>query len=181
MIFWDPEIYTRTWNFATHAHNGQTVPGTDHPYINHIGNVAMEVMTAIAKSESFHKPNLAIQCALLHDVLEDTYATYELVYAKFGVQVADGVKALTKNEDLPSKEEQMADSLQRIRLQPHEVWMVKMADRISNLQPPPAHWSKEKINNYRNEAMIIYNELQNASEYLSNRLKKKIVFYDSYC
>jgi hypothetical protein len=30
-MFWDPEIYTHTWNFAAHAHNGQTVPGTDLP------------------------------------------------------------------------------------------------------------------------------------------------------
>ncbi len=42
MMFWDPKIYTRTRNLATHAHNGQPVPGTDPPYINHIGNVAME-------------------------------------------------------------------------------------------------------------------------------------------
>jgi guanosine-3',5'-bis(diphosphate) 3'-pyrophosphohydrolase len=183
MMFWDPEIYTHTWNFATHAHNnnGQTVPGTDLPYINHIGNVAMEVMTAIAKSESFHNPNLAIQCALLHDVLEDTGETYELVHAKFGVEVADGVKALTKNKQLRTRKEQMADSLQRIRLQPHEVWMVKMADRISNLQPPPKGWSDEKTGKYRDEANLIVGSLRDASEYLSNRLKKKITFYDSYC
>jgi guanosine-3',5'-bis(diphosphate) 3'-pyrophosphohydrolase len=177
MPIWKPDLYIRAWNFASHAHNGQTVPGTDLPYINHIGNVAMEVMTAIAKSESFHKPNLAVQCALLHDVIEDTKTTYELVYANFGVEVADGVQALTKNEKLPSKEEQMADSLQRIRLQPHEVWVVKMADRITNLQPPPAHWSKEKINNYKNEAMIIYSELKDASELLASRLFQKIDGY----
>ena len=181
MMFWDPETYTHTWNFATHAHNGQTVPGTDHPYINHIGNVAMEVMTAIAKSESFHNANLAIQCALLHDVLEDTDATYELVHANFRVEVADGVQALTKNENLPSKEEQMADSLQRIRLQPHEVWMVKMADRISNLQPPPKGWSNEKTRKYRDEANLIVGSLGDANEFLSNRLKEKIAFYDRHC
>ena len=181
MIFWNPEIYTDAWNYAAHAHNDQKVPGTDHPYINHIGNVAMEVMTAIAKRASFQKPDLAIQCALLHDVLEDTDETYESVKDNFGAEVADGVQALTKVQQYGTKEEQMADSLRRIELQPHEVWIVKMADRISNLQPPPAHWDKEKRNKYKNEALLIYSELKDACEYLSNRLKEKIAFYERYC
>lgn len=42
------------------------------------------------------------------------------------------------------KKLQMQDSLRRIKSQPREVWMVKMADRITNLQPPPGHWSEEK-------------------------------------
>ena len=164
MIFWNPEIYTDAWNYAAHAHNGQKVPGTDHPYINHIGNVTMEVMTAIAKSASFQKPDLAIQCALLHDVIEDTDETYESVNDNFGVEVADGVRALTKSKQLQTKKERIADSLQRIISQPHEVWIVKMADRISNLQRPPAYWVKVKINKYKKEAMIIYNELKDASD-----------------
>ena len=181
MIFWNPEIYTRAWNFASNAHNGQKVPGTELPYINHLGNVAMEVMTAIAKSASLQKPDLAIQCALLHDVIEDTDETYESVNDNFGVDVAKGVQALTKNKQLQTKKERMADSLKRIKLQPHEVWIVKMADRISNLQPPPAYWVKVKISKYKNEAMIIYDELKDANEYLSNRLKEKIDFYERYC
>jgi (p)ppGpp synthase/HD superfamily hydrolase len=181
MIFWNQEIYTDAWNYAAHAHIGQKVPGTDHPYINHIGNVAMEVMTAIAKSASLEKPDLGIQCALLHDVIEDTDETYESVNDNFGAEVANGVQALTKNKQLQTKKERMADSLKRIRLQPHEVWIVKMADRISNLQRPPAYWVKLKINKYKNEAMIIYNELKDADEYLSNRLKGKIAFYEKYC
>ena len=34
-----------------------------------------------------------------------------------------------------------------MKTQPIEVWMVKLADRITNLLPPPAHWNEEKIEN----------------------------------
>jgi hypothetical protein len=46
-----------------------------------------------------------------------------------GNEIADGVIALSKNTILPSKEEQMKDSIARIKQQPKEVWMVKMCDR----------------------------------------------------
>jgi hypothetical protein len=39
------------------------------------------------------------------------------------------VRALTKDASLPTNEA-MADSLRRVRLQPPEVWAVKLSDRI---------------------------------------------------
>ena len=65
----------------------------------------------------------------------------------FGKDVADGVLALTKNENLP-KEDRMRDSLERLLKQPKQVQIVKLADRITNLQAPPHYWTKEKIVNY---------------------------------
>lgn len=66
--------------------------------------------------------------------LIDTEATYEEVTSLFGKSVADGVNALTKNESLPAKHEQMMDSLTRIKMQPVEIWMVKLADRNCRLK-----------------------------------------------
>ena len=43
--------------------------------------------------------DLAVQCALLRDIIEDTYATSELLSNKFGQAVADGVSALTTKGD----------------------------------------------------------------------------------
>ena len=71
----------------------------------------------------------------------------------------------------------MADSLKRIRIQPKEVWVVKMADRVTNLQPPPGHWTRNKINRYKDEAVEIYKALSDGSAYLSDRLKQKIENY----
>lgn len=149
--------------------------GSELPYVIHVGMVCMEVMAALTV-EPGRDGDLAVQCALLHDVIEDTKTTYALVAAEFGKPVADGVLALTKNDAL-EKVLQMADSLARIREQPHEVWMVKLADRISNLQPPPVYWTKEKIAAYRAEAEMIHAALRGASDFLAERLWGKITAY----
>lgn len=93
---------------------------------------------------------------------------------EFGVEVANGVSALSKDPGLPTKQQQMADSLARIAQQPREVWMVKLADRITNLQPPPPHWNTEKIDRYREEARLILHALQTANDWLAERLNHKI-------
>jgi (p)ppGpp synthase/HD superfamily hydrolase len=58
-----------------------------------------------------------------------------------------------------------------------EVWMVKLADRITNLQPPPGHWDAEKIERYREEGRAILNELGKACVYLAERLDLEISKY----
>ena len=181
MNIWNQDKYIKAWKFAAHAHNGQLAPGTDIPYINHIGNVAMEAMAAIAHGKDIENPDLLVQCALLHDVIEDTEHTYEEIKEEFGVEVANGVLALTKdNKNIASRTGQMEDSIERIRQQPKEVWMVKLSDRITNLQPPPKHWDKEKIQTYRNEAILILEKLGEANPYLAERLKNKIDEFRQY-
>ncbi len=176
MALWSQEIFTTAWNFASLAHKTQSVPGTDVPYLNHIGNVTQEVLAAIAKA-SVEKPDLAVQCALLHDCIEDTTVTYDDLLSRFGNEVADGVLALSKKPKLPTKAEQMEDSLLRISAMPREVWMVKMADRISNLQKPPHFWDADKIKSYAKEAETILRALSKAHGPLSNRLRTKIDEY----
>ncbi|MCG8636238.1 MAG: HD domain-containing protein [Desulfobacterales bacterium] len=176
MPTWNQETYIKAWKFAARAHLGQTVPGSDIPYLFHIGLVAAEAMGA-ATCEAVDSPDLLVTCAVLHDVIEDTPSTYEDMRAAFGTQVADGVLALSKQKALPTKEAQMKDSLDRIRQQPGEIWMVKLCDRITNLLPPPAHWDRTKIQQYRDEAGLILETLGGASPYLSKRMARKIKNY----
>lgn len=177
---WSPDKYLAALRFATQMHQGQTVPGTDWPYIVHPTAVAMEVMTAIAAQGGCERPDLAVQCALLHDVIEDTPATAGAVAEGFGAEVAAGVLALTKDKSLPSKQAQMADSLARIRQQPRAVWLVKLADRITNLAPPPHYWSREKIADYHREAGQIYAALHSADEWLARRLQQRMDAYRQF-
>ncbi|WPL13533.1 hypothetical protein Thiosp_03337 [Thiorhodovibrio litoralis] len=58
--------------------------------------------------------------------------------------------------------------------------MVKLCDRITNLQPPPRHWDKIKIENYKNEAGFILDRLGEASPFLADRLSNKIANYEQY-
>jgi len=173
---WSQEKYTKALRFAAEAHHGQTVPGSDLPYVIHVTMVAMEVIAALAHEDNLDG-DLAVPCALLHDVIEDAGISYEKLAAEFGPDVAEGVLALSKNNSLKSKPEKMADSLARIKQQPREVWMVKLADRITNLQPPPGHWDPEKIEAYRKEAQQILHELGDASPFLSKRLNGKLRVY----
>ncbi len=172
---WSQDRYTAASRFAAEAHFGQQLPGSELPYLLHVTDVAMEVLAAL-RAEPNHDEELAVLCALLHDTIEDTAVTYEQVEATFGATVAAGVQALSKNPALP-KAEQMPDSLRRIREQPQAVWLVKLADRIVNLQQPPAYWQPQKIAAYRAEAGVILAALGAASPFLAARLAAKIEVY----
>jgi (p)ppGpp synthase/HD superfamily hydrolase len=173
-------IYQETIKFATAKHltKNQTIPGTNLPYVVHLSNVAMEILMASQHSPDF-KLDFAIKLALLHDTLEDTDTTFEEISTAFGLDVAQGVLALTKDNKLP-KAEKMPDSLSRIKKLQKEVWAVKLADRITNLQVPPSHWSSEKKAAYRKEAIHLSEELKGGNGYLENRLQEKIAAYEKY-
>jgi len=174
-------FYQAAIKFATskHLEKGQKVPGTELPYVVHLSNVAMEILITSAHTDNFNL-SFAVQVALLHDTIEDTSTTIEELKNIFGAEIADAVAALTKNKTLP-KEIQMSDSLQRVKKLQNEVWAVKLADRITNLQPPPSHWEKGKIIKYRDEAQIILTELQGGNEFLAMRLKASIKAYEKFC
>lgn len=173
-------IYQKTIIFAAlkHSENNQLIPDSQLPYVVHLSNVAMEILIAANNSKEFDI-NFATQIALLHDTLEDTTTTFDELKLEFGIEIAECVSALTKNGDLP-KEERMLDSLNRISSQRKEVWAVKLADRITNLQKPPKSWDSLKKRKYKNEAETILEKLKGANQYLENRLRSKIEEYEQY-
>ncbi len=186
---WSQDAFAEAFRFAAEAHNAcaQMVPGTDLPYLLHVGLVAQEVMAALA-AEPGNEGDLAVRCACLHDTIEDTAVTYDGVVAVFGAAVADGVLALSKSDDAAAgchdkterKRLMMEDSLARIRRQPSAVWMVKLADRIANLAPPPRHWPADKRRRYQGEARLILKALGEASPFLAKRLAAKIETYEAH-
>ena len=170
---WSADRIQRALRLATEAHQGQFVPGTELPYLLHVTQVAAEVMTVAGGERDC---TLAVLCALLHDTLEDTELSAEALEAEFGAETRAGVRALTKEDALP-KGQRMADSLRRIREQSPQVAWVKLADRITNLQAPPVHWSREKITAYKAEAQQIHDALAEFSPELGRRLAQKIAAY----
>lgn len=163
------------WRFAAEAHNTQKVPDADLPYLHHLGRVAFVVLEA-HHSDPIPDIDLAVICAILHDCIEDQNVAHSDLVSHFGKSIADGVLALSKEKDIP-KSEAMADSLARIRKQPVSVWCVKLADRISNLQTPPAHWSSEKCLAYRTEAQQILDAIGSANQRLASWLSSSIENY----
>ena len=173
------DLYRRALHFAATAHGAQKVPGSEHSYVVHLTSVAAEVLALAMSGVEEFDVELAMTCALLHDTLEDTKTAEEAVGAAFGQAVLDGVRALTKNEALP-KAQRMADSLARIVAQPREIALVKLADRITNLEPPPHYWTQAKCAAYREEARQISAALGHASPALKRRLEEKIESYAAY-
>lgn len=180
---WSIDKLQQVWQLASELHDGQKYgspkQGQKIEYLNHIGRVTFEVLAA-TQVDTTLKADLAVHCAVLHDTIEDTPQSYEGLEERFGKAVAQGVLALTKNEQLPTKTAQMQDSLARIRQQPKEVWAVKMADRICNLQEPPHYWSSKKKRAYQQEAQLIYDQLHEGNAYLAQRLQEKIAAYKQY-
>jgi (p)ppGpp synthase/HD superfamily hydrolase len=175
---WDQDFFKRALDFAARAHGTQAVPGSGFPYVVHVTKVATEVL--LACQDGGLEPNLAMSCALLHDTIEDAGVTALALQAEFGAAVAEGVQALTKNPTL-AKAQRMEDSLRRIRHQPREIWAVKLADRITNLEPPPPAWTVEKRRAYLAEAHVILEALRGGSPALEARLLSHAVRYDQYC
>ena len=187
-MLWNEEIYRQTISFAGRAHAKQNIPGMEIPYLKHLACVTMETASAILNAQLGKNQNenqndldinFAIQCALLHDVIEDTSVSYEEVMVSFGEKIANGVLALTKNNKLPKKD-QMKDSLDRILMQPIEIRIVKMADRVDNLYSAPVYWTPLKRQSYQQEARQILAALGGVNEHIETRLKMKIEAYSQY-
>jgi (p)ppGpp synthase/HD superfamily hydrolase len=168
-------LQQRACTYASGKHAGKFYPDSGLPYSNHIEQVVLTVFKALRADNSLDV-DLAICCAYLHDVVEDSDATIEDIREKFGRAIADGVAALTRDKTL-ERRASMEDSLRRIREQPKEIWIVKIADRIANLRldrPLPDAWSAEKCLNYAEEGELILRYLSEASEILSWMLFDRI-------
>jgi guanosine-3',5'-bis(diphosphate) 3'-pyrophosphohydrolase len=172
------QAYQKAIRFAGEKHKNQKMPASKASYLVHLSNVAMEVIVAANHSKNFDL-EFAVQVALLHDVIEDTPTSFDEVAESFSLEVAEAVLALSKNEDLPA-DDQIPDSLRRIKALRKEVWAVKLADRISNMQKPPGNWTLEKKKHYREIAILINNELKGGNAYLESRLEEKIREYPEY-
>lgn len=168
--------------FALQAHGEQKTPH-GLPYSMHLLSVAAEVISALSVEPlSYDENNVAIACALLHDVNEDTAfeVSKESPIAGHKEVIAKGVRALTKDKTLWTKKAQMEDSLKRLKERQNCVAMVKLADRITNLGTPPSHWDTAKKKAYVEEARRILEELGDSHTVLARKLEEKIKAYTLY-
>jgi (p)ppGpp synthase/HD superfamily hydrolase len=173
---WSIDLYLKASRFACERHSGQKFKGTELPYFLHLSQVVGEVVHCLS-AEDYLDGDSAIAMAWLHDTIEDTAVEREdLVHAGFTEKVADGVVALTKNAKLP-KDERMQDSIDRIIAHSAEAALVKLADRITNLQPPPQDWSPAKVGQYAEEAEMILEKLGYASRQMGARFRQRLAQY----
>lgn len=173
-------VYKQALAFALKAHGEQKTPD-GLPYAFHIVSVANEIINSLSMHKiPYDEANIAIACALLHDVHEDTQDRVSKYTVKLPHidSVVSGVEALTKDTTLANKSEQMSRSLKALQKQPECIQMVKLADRITNLAPAPLFWNKAKRKGYEEEAKQILKALKGANSYLEQKLQNKIENYN---
>ncbi len=124
------EVY-RAYLFGAEAHEGQTRK-TGEPYIYH--------PVAVARTMGeMRMDQRAIVAAILHDVMEDTATSKELIRKQFGQEVADLVDGVSKLTHLKfqTKAEAQAENFRKMMLaitQDIRVILIKLADRLHNMR-----------------------------------------------
>jgi len=127
----DTLIIVRAAETATRAHAGQ-LRKSGEPYITH--PIAVAGIVADLGLDA-----LTVAAALLHDAVEDTGVTTELIEQEFGPAVALIVEGVTKLDRLQfdSKEAQQAATVRKMLVAMANDWrvlIIKLADRLHNMR-----------------------------------------------
>lgn len=147
--------------FAARAHRDQYREGAPElPYITH----PIDLINRLAYIGEV-KDEEILMAAALHDVLEETDITLEVIEEKFGARVAKTVQELTREEPAEKDAKSLSeDALRKLRnkllldgvkkMGP-EARVVKLADRLSNLVAAEKTRSGEKLERYRAQSREI--------------------------
>lgn len=149
----DRKFLQKAIDFARDYHGSQLRKSGD-PYYYH----PIEVASILAEI----KLDLGtIITALLHDTIEDTEATYELIEQEFGPEIAQIVEGVTKLEKINfrSETEKQAENFRKFLLaisQDIRVLIVKLADRLHNMRTLHFISKPQKRHRIAKETMDIY-------------------------
>ena len=151
--FLNPEKLNKAYDFAIKAHSNQKRASGD-PYSVHPIEVA-NILTDLKLDSA------TIATGLLHDTIEDTYATYETIKGEFGIEVADLVDGVTKISALENtaSPNSKAENFRKLILATSKdirVLLVKIADRLHNMRTIKAINRDDKRKRISQETMEIY-------------------------
>jgi len=151
--FLNSEKLNKAYNFAVKAHINQKRYSGD-PYSIHPIAVA-DILTELRLDSA------TITTGLLHDTIEDTYATYDVIKAEFGEEVADLVNGVTKISVFENQAagNSKAENFRKLILATSKdirVLLVKIADRLHNMRTISAITKIEKKERIAKETMEIY-------------------------
>ncbi len=151
--FFNPEKLNKAYDFAVKAHINQKRASGD-PYSVHPIEVA-NILTDLKLDSA------TITTGLLHDTIEDTYATYETIKGEFGLEVADLVDGVTKISvfENTASSNSKAENFRKLILATSKdirVLLVKIADRLHNMRTIKAITKEDKKKRIAQETMEIY-------------------------
>ena len=151
--FLNPEKLNKAYHFAVKAHSNQKRASGD-PYSVHPIEVA-NILTDLKLDSA------TITTGLLHDTIEDTFATYETIKGEFGDEVADLVDGVTKISvfENTATSNSKAENFRKLILATSKdirVLLVKIADRLHNMRTIKAISKEDKRKRIAQETMEIY-------------------------
>ncbi len=173
---WNKESIYKAVFYATHAHN-RAVPiyePNKKSFTAHFTLVSLNALN-FSMDEDIDREFL-LTVAMLHDTIEDKDVTYEDLKRDFNQKVADAVLALSRNQNIEYSK-QIPYCIEKIKNQPIEVAIVKMADRLFNIRERYKKLTLEKQNKYKLESQFICDELGYACKTLKEELQKAIDNY----
>lgn len=135
--------------FAVRRHGDQRRPAGE-PYLEHLLEAVCVLVEGVGTTDVD-----VLRAAVLHDVVEDTDCSSDEVRERFGHRVAELVDWVTKPPVAPggSRDETRARYLARLRDAPADALLVKLADRLSNVQRLDSHPRPEKRRDYYQETV----------------------------
>ena len=151
--FLNLERLDKAFNFAVKAHQNQKRASGD-PYSVHPIEVA-NILTELKLDSA------TITTGLLHDTIEDTFATYETIKNEFGDEVAelvDGVTKISVFENTAGANSKVENFRKLILATSKDirVLLVKIADRLHNMRTIKSIPKIEKRQRIAQETMEIY-------------------------
>ena len=143
----------KAYNFAVKAHSNQKRASGD-PYSVHPIEVA-NILTDLKLDSA------TIATGLLHDTIEDTFATYETIKSEFGEEVAELVEGVTKISvfENTAAANSKAENFRKLILATSKdirVLLVKLADRLHNMRTIKSIKKEDKRKRIAQETMEIY-------------------------
>ncbi len=167
--FLNPETLSKAYDFAVKVHKDQKRQSGD-PYVIHPVAVA-NILTELKLDSA------TIATGLLHDTIEDTYATYKTIEEQFGKEVADLVDGVTKisvfeNQAISNSKAENFRKLILATSKDIRVLLVKLADRLHNMRTLKGIDKEEKRKRIARETMEIYAPL--ADRMGMNRIRDEL-------
>jgi GTP pyrophosphokinase len=148
----DPGFLRSIYDFSAEMHKDQ-VRRSGEPYLVHPLNVAY-----LLAELNFDQTCVAV--GLLHDVVEDTLTTHEVLQKEFGDEIAELVDGVTKigRHEYVRRDEAQAETFRKMILASAKdirVIVVKLADRLHNMQTLE-HLAPESRRRISRETLEIY-------------------------
>jgi (p)ppGpp synthase/HD superfamily hydrolase len=146
------DLEKKAWDFATKAHHGVNRKFTKLSYFDGHVRKVFQILKGVDTS-----PIYGAAC-LLHDVVEDTEVTYEIILKEFGKEVADIVQELSSSDKKIKSVGKANYLLHKMINMSEGALLIKLCDRLQNISDHPTASESFRVK-YFNETKFIVSKL----------------------